>query len=360
MTSSTTDSTRTALTNVRVFDGRQLTSPTTVVIDGSIIGSDASGAQRVDTGGAILLPGLIDSHLHLHDSDTPDLLAAHGVTTAFDMASSPVLAASLRNLSGTTDIHSAGLPVIGPGGLHAQVLGEIAIIRGPEQAEAAVAQRITSGSDYLKLVLEAPGEGGPDEATAKAVVAEAHAHNLVVIAHAASPGAYATALDAGVDFITHVPLGIPLPQHDIDRVASEARIAIPTLTMMEGIAEATGNSPAFDAALASARALHAAGVPLLAGTDANSTPGIPFQPRFGASLHHELELLVQAGLSPVEALNAATTLPARHFALTDRGAIAPGLRADLVLLDADPTTDITATRAITRVWCAGIEHAVAN
>jgi len=66
-------------------------------------------------------------------------------------------------LPGTTDIRSAGLPVIGPADLHAQVLGEIAIIRSPEQAEIAVAQRITSGSDYLKLVLEAPGEGGPDE-----------------------------------------------------------------------------------------------------------------------------------------------------------------------------------------------------
>jgi len=174
----------------------------------------------------------------------------------------------------------------------------------------------------------------------------------VVIAHAASPGAYAMALDAGVDFITHVPLGIPLPQHDIDRVASEARITIPTLTMMEGIAEATGNAPAFAAALATTRALHAAGVPILAGTDANATPGIPFQPAYGASLHHELELLVQAGLSPPKH-QLGTALPAQHFALPDRGAITPGLRADLILLDADPTTDITATRTIHRVWCAG-------
>jgi imidazolonepropionase-like amidohydrolase len=57
----------------------------------------------------------------------------------------------------------------------------------------------------------------------------------------------------------------------------------------------------------------------------------------------------------VDALRAATDLPAKHFRLDDRGAIRPGLRADLVLLDGDPIADITATRAITRVWCAGVE-----
>ena len=74
------------------------------------------------------------------------------------------------------------------------------------------------------------------------------------------------------------------------------------------------------------------------------------------SLHDELELLVAAGLSTVEALRAVTVLPAKHFGLTDRGAIRPGLRADLVLLDGDPVADIRATRAICRVWCAGVDH----
>lgn len=64
-------------------------------------------------------------------------------------------------------------------------------------------------------------------------------------------------------------------------------------------------------------------------------------------------LLTRAGLSPVQALAAATSVPARHFALHDRGRIAPGLRADLVLVDGDPTTDITATRAIVDVWRRG-------
>ena len=74
---------------------------------------------------------------------------------------------------------------------------------------------------------------------------------------------------------------------------------------------------------------------------------------FGASLHHELELLVEAGLTPLQALAAATAVPAEAFRLRDRGRIATGLRADLVLVGGDPLTDITATRSIVAVWKAG-------
>ena len=98
-----------------------------------------------------------------------------------------------------------------------------------------------------------------------------------------------------------------------------------------------------------------AGVPILAGTDANAEPGSPSPVAHGAALHDELELLTEAGLSTVDALRAATELPAKHFRLPDRGAIRPGLRADLVLVDGDPVADIRATRAITRVWCAGVD-----
>ncbi len=75
----------------------------------------------------------------------------------------------------------------------------------------------------------------------------------------------------------------------------------------------------------------------------------------GSSLHHELELLVGAGLTTVDALRAATSRPARYFGLADRGVIEPGRRADLVLIDGDPLQDITATRSIRRVWCGGAE-----
>jgi len=96
-------------------------------------------------------------------------------------------------------------------------------------------------------------------------------------------------------------------------------------------------------------ALHAAGVPILAGTDAPA-PGS----WNGASLHGELELLVRAGLAPAEALAAATSVPARIFHLEDRGRVAAGYRADLVLVRGDPTLDVTATRDIVAVWKAGV------
>ncbi|MFE3988918.1 amidohydrolase family protein [Nocardia tengchongensis] len=352
-----------AIRNVRVFDGRGIGEPTTVVIDGDRIGTDPEGAQILDAQGAILIPGLIDAHVHLDSPEALDHYAAHGVTTALDMGSvDTALIAALRARTATTTVRSAGAPIIGSAGVHAQVPGiaEVGIISGPEHAETMVAQRVSAGSDYIKVILEAPGEGGPDADTAKAVVTAAHAHNLRVIAHASTPGAYAMAIDAGADILTHVPIGLPIPAADIERLATGAHQVVPTLTMMEGVAEIYGVSAHFAATLATVAALHAAGIPIMAGTDANDMPGIPFHPAHGASLHHELELLVHAGLTPADALNAATAVPARHFGLTDRGTITPGLRADLVLLDADPLADITATRAIRKIWCGGTEHAPAQ
>ncbi|MHB8294547.1 MAG: amidohydrolase family protein [Acidimicrobiales bacterium] len=93
--------------------------------------------------------------------------------------------------------------------------------------------------------------------------------------------------------------------------------------------------------------LRAAGLPILAGTDA-----IPvFGHRVG--IHRELELLVEAGLSSTDALAAANSLPAQCFSLADRGRIAPGRRADLLLVAGDPTTDVTAARNIRAVWRSG-------
>lgn len=95
------------------------------------------------------------------------------------------------------------------------------------------------------------------------------------------------------------------------------------------------------------RELHRAGVPLLAGTDT-------FVP--GHSLHDELGLLVRAGLSPLDALRAATTAPAQFLGVEGRfGAIAPGMAADLLLLAANPLDDIANSRTIRRVILCGRE-----
>ncbi|MQY22273.1 amidohydrolase family protein [Nocardia macrotermitis] len=354
---------RTLLTGVRVFDGTRLSPPCTVVIDGAVIGDpdtadDLEATETIAAEGRVLLPGLIDAHVHLHGRHTLEQLAAWGVTTALDMATWPAeLVDSLRNAHGLTDIRSPGLPVIGSGGPHAHFgMSEEAVVADPEQAREFVAHRISEGADYLKVVLEAPGQGGPDRAVAAAVIAAAHDQGRQVVAHASSPGAYESAVELGADVITHIPVGEPLAQSLVDRAAADRRVAVPTLTMMRALSRIRGNADALAGASASVGALYAAGVPILAGTDAAEQPGLPRLVAHGESLHSELELLVEAGLSTVDALRAATVLPARHFGLSDRGVIEPGKRADLVLVDRDPLGDITATREIRRIWCAGIEY----
>ncbi|QIS14967.1 amidohydrolase family protein [Nocardia arthritidis] len=344
----------TTLTNVRIFDGHRLSEPTTLTIDGSAISAEP-GADVIDAGGVALLPGFIDAHVHLDRPETLDVFASFGVTTVLDMGGSPDVLDRLRQVPDTARVRGAGMPVYGPGGRHADFIGPEGIIRDLGEAESIVSERISHRPDYLKLILEAPGEGGPDEATAKAVVAAAHAGGLRVIAHAATVGAYIMALNAGADVITHVPYGDLLPEAEIARMAAQGTICVPTMTMMELIGTAVAGPAALDTALANVSALHGAGVPILAGTDANNA-GLGFSPKFGEGLHYELELLVRAGLTPVEALRAATELPARHFGLDDRGAVTPGLRADLVLIDGDPTADISATRSIVGIWCGGLRN----
>jgi hypothetical protein len=93
---------------------------------------------------------------------------------------------------------------------------------------------------------------------------------------------------------------------DLTRILADNRVVIPTLAMMRGLADPLGRPPgAYTASARGLGVLHAAGVPILAGTDANATPGVPYQPAFGASLHQELALLVNAGLSTAAALRAA-------------------------------------------------------
>jgi hypothetical protein len=111
----------------------------------------------------------------------------------------------------------------------------------------------------------------------------------------------------------------------------------------------TGATAKMENAFEAVRQLKSAGAPILAGTDAPN-PGTSH----GASMHRELELLVKAGLTPAEALAAATSVPAKQFKLNDRGRIAPGLRADLLLVNGDPTIDILATRNIVTIWKNGV------
>ncbi|MFD0635563.1 amidohydrolase family protein [Catenulispora yoronensis] len=353
---STPPQARVTLTNVRVFDGRTVGAPTSVTIENGVIGFSPLGTRTIDAKGAVLLPGLIDAHVHLTDVTTLQQLTAHGVTTAMDMAGWPASHVdSLRHQAGLTDIRSAGVPAAEPGSIQSHLPGfpASALLTSPQQALPFVAARVTEGSDYVKVIVDVPGLS-PDiiEALARA----AHAYGRALMAHAVSAQAIDIALDAGADMVHHTPLDVALDPGTVAQYKAGGRVSVPTLTMMQGFAQLGIPGLDYAAASGSVVALHQAGVTILAGTDANLTPGIPVQPAYGASLHQELKLLVQAGLSNVEALRAATVVPAAAFGLYDRGVIRPGARADLVLIGGDPTTDITATGDIQRVWAAGVEY----
>src|SRR5262249_28224375 len=98
----------------------------------------------------------------------------------------------------------------------------------------------------------------------------------------------------------------------------------------------------------SVQRLKAAGVPIVAGSDASNLGVV-----HGASLHRELELLVHAGLTPTEALRAASSVAAKAFGLADRGRVKVGKIADLVLVNGDPTANILAARDIHSIWKRG-------
>jgi imidazolonepropionase-like amidohydrolase len=344
-----------ALRGVRVFRDGHFGEPEDIVIDGSVIGTDDTNAVDIATGG-YLIPGLIDCHVHIVDAGTLATLARNGVTTALDMGNPMALLAPLRGQPGIADLRAAGVVSTSPESAHAKRMHSepIVLVASAAEADAWVAARVDEGADYIKVVIDLPGF---DQQTVNALVAAAHARGRKVVAHASRSDAVAMAQAAGVDILTHAPLDRAISEEQAAQLVAAGSIIVPTLTMMEGLVEGLKRAgipgPVYEPARASVAAAHAAGLPVLAGTDANVAPGAPSSPPFGQSIHHELELLVDAGLSAAEALEAATSLPAEHFDLADRGVIRPGLRADLVLLDDDPLADISATRSIRSVWIAG-------
>ncbi|MFB7908276.1 amidohydrolase family protein [Kitasatospora sp. NPDC056076] len=182
---------RTALHRVRVFDGYRLSEPRTVVLEGPVIGTDPAGAQGMDAHGAVLLPGLIDAHIHLDGAGNLEQLRSAGVTTAMDMATwQPQLVERLRALSGVSDFRSAMIPVVGDIDPEAvpgvpEDLVRAAIVATPAGAEEGVRWRVAEGSDYIKIMLGPSGPGSrSDRASAGAVVAAAHARDRRVVAHA--------------------------------------------------------------------------------------------------------------------------------------------------------------------------------
>lgn len=387
----TEDARALALINARVFDGDTVLERQTLLIDDgriSAMGEDLvhhDDLRVIDVAGKTVLPGLIDAHVHAYGDALRDSLR-FGVTTNLDMFSAAATLGSTRLDRATraptnkSDLFSAGTLATIAGGHGTQFGMAIETLSAPEQAADWVARRVDEGSDYIKLVYIPDQTRIPslDLATCQALIKAAHDAGLMALAHISQASAAQSMLDAGIDGLVHVFADEPVSDAFVSQAAQAGLFVIPTLAIIAGAdgqdegakladdpllaplltsAQATNLRSSFgirvpgmrlSQALDNVRKLHAGGVTILAGADAPN-PGTTY----GASLHHELDLLTRAGLTPREALVAATSAAARAFALPERGVIAPGARADLVIVDGNPVTNILDSRSITHVFKNG-------
>jgi imidazolonepropionase-like amidohydrolase len=387
-----------AIRNVRVFDGEKTVERATVVVDGGRIVAFAPGAhipngfRIIQGGGKTLLPGLIDSHVHVFPGAQHDALR-FGVTTELDMFDLShefkEWRAQRESLASTNeaDTWAAGTGVTVKGGGPLQDLPptvEVPTLDSTAAARDFVGERIAEGSDYIKLFVENLSEYhsaktlptlSRDEVCA--VITAAHEAGKMTTAHAQAEWAAEEAIECGTDGLAHM---FPDKIADADfiklakahhifvqttdavwagvsgfelakRLAEDSRVAVylsPTQKQSLLIETKNPHREFFSTALKNTQILHEAGISLLAGTDAPN-PGTAH----GVSLHEELQILVKAGYTPEQALNAATALPARVFHLGNRGRIAVGARADLVLVNGDPTKNIADTLSIDHIWKNG-------
>ena len=307
-----------------------------------------------------LLPGLIDTHVHLGErSRLVDALRS-GLTTVVDLGTHPdSLIDQLRADDGLPAIVSAGSAASAPGSTQIEMMGFPAEsgVTGPDDAERFLDWRVGGGADLIKIIIEDPEATqvpALDVATLTALVDGAHQRGLLTIAHAVTAASFDRGLDAGVDVFTHTPSDRPLPKLALNRLRESGTVVSPTLVMMRAIIDGRLGDradAAFGLALDNVRAMDEAGIAVIAGTDANETAFAPVP--HGPSLHTELDWLVQAGMSRAEALRAATSAAADALGLRDRGRVVEGARADLLLVDGDPLTDLDALRSPAEVWVAG-------
>jgi imidazolonepropionase-like amidohydrolase len=366
-----------------------------VVIDGSrIVGVEPgpveppTDADVVDFGDATILPGLIDTHVHLGfdgstdpvarmvgDDDGALLLAmrlaaqqalAAGVTTVRDLGDRGYLAVALRQwfsrgLEPGPEILASGPPLTVTGG-HCYFMGGQADDEG--ELRRAVRTHATHGVDVIKIMVTGgnltagitPLTSQYTVAELAAVVDEAHRFGRTVTAHVHGLVGVERAVEAGVDGLEHcgfwVEDGIRADQALIDRIA-EQRIAVcPTA----GFAPTTAPPPPavasrLPAIIQAVGTMYKAGVRLLAGTDAGIGPIKPH----GVTPLAVTQLASMVGLSSVDALRSATSTAAEACGLAGRkGVLAPGADADVLVVAGDLSADLSALHDVRAVYRAGV------
>ena len=374
-----------------LFDGvsSALIRDPVVVIGGTAIRSVGSGgnvpdgAVVIDLAGATLLPGLVDTHVHLAfdaSADPAGSLARRadaevvqamtragqaalrgGVTTVRDLGDRGYLSLELRGRTGLPTIVAAGPPVTTPGG-HCHYLGG-AVAPTMTAVRAGVREHAERGVDVIKIMASGgnltPGSRQdlaqfPPEILRAAVV-EAHRLGLGVTAHAHAVTAIADAVAAGVDGLEHVSFwtedGVDAPAHLIQAIAGKQIAVGATAGMVPvpGMAPPPAVAARMPGIIANTRRLYQAGALIVAGTDAGIAPVKPHD-----VVRYAPAMLRQLGFGQADALRAVTSVAAGVCGMAHRkGRIAPGFDADILAVDGDPVTDPDALHRIRAVYARG-------
>jgi len=397
----------TFITSAKIFDGERVIEKQSVTIKGEKIlnigGPAPEGAEIVDATGFTLLPGLIDAHTHANP-EARKIAMTFGVTTVYIMQGywSKEQKKALDERRDLADALTSFFAVTAPGGHPSELLPPGAVPKmppgfdmseavknasTPEEAVKVVDKRVEQNADYIKIMIEDGtvfGKPGTPDLTDEVVAAacrQAHKHGKMAVAHTMTIKATQRAIKSGIDGLMHIFIDQPCTKEIVDLIADSGVFVCPTIVAGASV---IGDSDAAEFArdervyskisdewlaafsrhinswpkgktenlLATVKALRDAGVDILTGAD-SSTPDIGGMVP-GASLHHELQMLVKAGFTPLEALRAATSVPARRFGLIDRGRIVNAARADLLLVKGDPTTNISDTLSVQSVWRQGV------
>jgi imidazolonepropionase-like amidohydrolase len=374
-----------ALAGARLIDGSgrpPIDNAVIIVRDGRIVSAGPQspnemlyGDRVLDVSGATIIPGLWDMHAHAAQIEWLPAYLAAGVTTIRDMGGEqPYLTAMRAAVAAGTGLGPRVLLAGLVDGDAAGAFGAV-VAASPEQGRAIVDRYKAAGFDQMKLYSLLQPE------VVAAITARAHEDGMTVTGHVPTALGLTRAVAAGMDHVAHLPLnGDPhsaANQATIALLAKRKTVIDPTLPWNELLGHAPETSlesfePGFahappalganyrsvsndtDATTARTRvrdsqamvkALFDAGVPIVAGTD-GALPGY--------SLLRSIEMYVEAGLTPMQAIEAATRVPAESIGRAkDSGTIEAGKRADLIVLDANPLDNISNIRRLRWVIANG-------
>lgn len=371
------------LTNANVVDvvsGTVREGMTLTVRDGLIVSIEASGAspapgaRTVDLAGRYVAPGLMDAHVHVGSAGDARRALEYGVTTMRSMGADHYADVGMRELQraghATTPEHLAAgyhvRPQMAEGFFqdHPELGGlDGGAATGVEAVRAVTRALVSRGVDFVKTnATERAGLPNTDprkqlygEAELRAMVEEAGRTGIGVAAHAHGDAGGRAAVAAGVRSIEH---GTYLGETTLRMMAERGTYLVPTIAIVRDLTLAGGD---YDNATLNIRGrhmlprvqemagtAHRLGVKIVAATDTG------YGPNSTTTLAHELMELTAIGMTPIEALRAATTTPAELFGIASRtGRVEAGLEADLIVLERNPLDDIGVVQDVLMVVSDG-------